>query len=68
MSKLLVAAVNEFGFRHIGFVVSDIQHLYQKLLKAGVKFTGEPVKHEGGFSCVFFRDPEGDSVEFFQPN
>lgn len=58
--------LNEIGFRHIGFAVSDIHNLYKRMVKAGVEFVGEPITHAGGFSCVFFRDPEGNSVEFFQ--
>lgn len=57
---------NDIGVRHLCFEVDDIRAVYNRLRRAGLKFTSEPVKQATGAICVFFRDPDGNSLEITQ--
>jgi glyoxylase I family protein len=65
----LTAATNVSGYRHIAFVVSDLDAGYQKLHDAGnIEILSEPVtmttpRSIAGFRFVYFRDPEGNIIE-----
>ncbi len=56
------------GFRHIAFVVDDIETSYSELTARGVRFFSEPVtikepEEVAGIQFVYFRDPEGNIIE-----
>lgn len=57
---------NDIGVRHLCFQVGDIQAVYRRLRNLGVEFTSGPVIQANGAACVFFRDPDGNSLEFVQ--
>ena len=62
---------NQLGYRHIALVVDDLQEAYSQLKAKGVTFLSEPItvkepKELDGFQFVYFRDPEGNIVEFNQ--
>ena len=57
---------NDIGVRHLCFQVGNIQAIYERLGKAGIKFTSKPIVQASGATCVFFRDPDGNSLEFIQ--
>jgi len=46
----------------------DFKNIYQKLKNNGIEFLGEPQKISdwGNFSCVYFRDPEGNLVGIYE--
>jgi len=60
------------GASHICFVVDDLLSVYEALVERGVKsFVSAPVEvdtgiNRGGFG-VYLRDPDGITVELFQP-
>jgi glyoxylase I family protein len=57
----------DHGFRHIAFDVVDIDAEYERLVKLGVTFNCPPreVAVEGHpLKAAYFRDPEGNIVEF----
>jgi|SRR5581483_5501190 len=64
---------NAFGLRHIAFKVDAIDPLVERLMAAGVKFFSgvqlvpeSQVTYAGGVRkrLVYFRDPEGNVLEF----
>lgn len=60
------------GASHICFVVEDLASVYEALVERGVtSFVSSPVEvdtgiNRGGFG-VYLRDPDGITVELFQP-
>lgn len=59
------------GNAHICFVVSDLSSLYEHLVEQGVDMFSPPVEidtgaNKGG-SGLYLRDPDGITVELFQP-
>jgi catechol 2,3-dioxygenase-like lactoylglutathione lyase family enzyme len=54
------------GFRHIGFVVTDIDDRAVRLRGQGVPFRMEPKDAYGGVRIAFFYDPDGVLLEFIQ--
>ena len=60
------------GASHICFVVDDLARVYEALLERGVSsFVSPPIEvdtgiNRGGFG-VYLRDPDGITVELFQP-
>ena len=63
--------VNNPGSSHISFVVDDLEASYQELQSRGVTFQSAPVTidagaHAGGRG-VYIRDPDGITMELFQP-
>jgi catechol 2,3-dioxygenase-like lactoylglutathione lyase family enzyme len=62
---------NRPGNGHVCFLVEDIWIIYRRLKKQGIQFRSEPVPiptgmNKGAFA-LYFRDPDGITVEFFQP-
>ena len=64
---------NAMGFRHIAFRVDDIDALVERLTKAGITFFSpvqnvpdSQVTYAGGVRkrLAYFRDPEGNVLEF----
>lgn len=64
-------AVNDVGGAHLSLVVDDLEMEYERLRAAGVQFRSPPVRitegvNEGGHIC-YLSDPDGITVELFQP-
>ncbi len=64
-------ATNQPGSSHLCFFVDDIGAAYRGLRAKGVSFESEPVDitsgpNEGGFA-VYLHDPDGYTIELFQP-
>jgi catechol 2,3-dioxygenase-like lactoylglutathione lyase family enzyme len=54
------------GFRHVGFKVSDLDLLVEKLRAAGTPFHLDPLDAEGGVRITFFYDPDGVLLELVE--
>jgi catechol 2,3-dioxygenase-like lactoylglutathione lyase family enzyme len=64
-------ATNRAGTSHMCLVVNDLLACYEDLRGRGVRFKSEPVRitagpNEGGL-VVYFYDPDGYTLELFQP-
>lgn len=64
-------ATNRPGTTHLCITVDDLQLAYEDLKAKGVEFKSEPVTitagpNEGGL-VVYFYDPDGYTLEMFQP-
>ena len=62
--------VNQAGTAHLGFVVTDINAMYEQLAADGVEFINPPVlvtegANVGGYAC-YLRDPDGIVLELMQ--
>ncbi len=53
----------QLGMRHMAFKVKDVDAVAERLKKAGVEFTLNPVDAVGGVRIAFFKDPDGTLVE-----
>lgn len=62
---------NRPGNGHLCLVVDDIQGCYRELRAKGVEFVGEPATITAGVNrgarAAYFRDPDGFTVELYQP-
>ena len=60
----------DVGMPHIAFLVPDIQDMYQRLSKQGVRFTAPPQYVDAGAfqgcQTVYCYDPDGIVVELWQ--
>lgn len=60
----------DVGSPHLCILVEDIQASYHELKAKGVEFFAEPLHIEsgplGGCSFVYFRDPDGITLELFE--
>lgn len=56
------------GAAHLAFIVGDIQAAYEQLTADGVEFLSGPNTDRYGEQWVYFRDPDGITVELMQPN
>ncbi len=59
---------NAPGYRHIAFIVDDLEQSYKILEEKGMEFFSEPItvkepKEVAGFKFVYFKDPEGNIIE-----
>ena len=59
------------GVAHLSFIVADIDSEYRRLTGRGVEFISPPVDisegmNKGGRAC-YLRDPDGITLELFQP-
>ena len=61
----------DVGITHVCLAVENLQALHGRLAAAGVRFYSEPVLVDQGASAggwgVYLRDPDGITVELFQP-
>jgi catechol 2,3-dioxygenase-like lactoylglutathione lyase family enzyme len=51
---------------HLAFEVGDLDAACARLAEAGVPLTGGPMPRGDGVTQVFFRDPDGYVLEYFQ--
>lgn len=64
--------MNDIGYPHIGFVVDDINRMYDDLKQKGVQFRSPPCKVTDetspvfGWQLVFLDGPEGMTLELVQ--
>ncbi|WP_243061997.1 VOC family protein [Humibacter sp. RRB41] len=54
------------GFRHVGFKVSGLDALAERLRDAGVPFHLDPLEAEGDVRITFFFDPDGTLLELVE--
>jgi catechol 2,3-dioxygenase-like lactoylglutathione lyase family enzyme len=59
------------GITHVCLAVEDLAALHRRLVAAGVEFYSDPVRLDtganAGGSAVYLRDPDGITLELFQP-
>ena len=56
----------EVGYKHICFLVDDVDAEYARLKDRNVEFDMEPATVDAGLRIAFFRDPDGNRVELMQ--
>lgn len=56
----------DFGLTHFGFVVEDIENLYNVLLANGVTFNCPPQITRPGACLTYMKDPEGNVIELVE--
>ncbi len=49
----------------LGIKVKDVDAEYERLKKIGVNFVKLPTTHPWGARSVWFRDPDGNIIDFF---
>jgi glyoxylase I family protein len=59
------------GYRHIAFIVEDLEQCYKTLKDNNIEFFSEPITVKepasvAGFKFVYFKDPEGNIIELNQ--
>jgi len=59
---------NMIGYRHMAFIVDDLDKSFEILKGNGVEFFSDPItvnepESVRGFRFVYFRDPEGNIIE-----
>ncbi len=64
--KAAQGADNAIGFKHLAFLVDDVDAEYKRLQAAGVEFTMDPTSVESGLRIAFFKDPDGNRLELMQ--
>ena len=62
---------NNVGSSHISFIVGDLPAAYEELKAIGIQFRSPPVEitsgpNKGGWG-IYLLDPDGITVELFQP-
>ena len=59
--------ITDLGFRHIGFMVDDVEETYEGLQER-IRFDSppRPVAGRGGRMTVFFKDLDGVELHFVQ--
>jgi catechol 2,3-dioxygenase-like lactoylglutathione lyase family enzyme len=54
-----------YGSFTIGFEVEDVDEEYERLKTLGVRFVKLPATYPWGARSVWFRDPDGNIVDFY---
>jgi uncharacterized glyoxalase superfamily protein PhnB len=54
-----------FGSFTIGFEVADVDAEYERVKKYNVEFVKPPQTHPWGARSFWFRDPDGNIIDFF---
>ncbi len=67
MEKMAPGSMQKAGYGGItlGFEVNDVDAEYERLKAEGVEFVMLPRTHPWGARSVWFRDPDGNIVDFF---
>lgn len=55
------------GYKHIGFIVSDLDRTLEHLAQNGVEPEYEVERPDYGVRIVLFRDPSGHYIELYEP-
>lgn len=59
--------IYEIGPSHVAFTVQDLDGLFQKMSRAGVRFTAPPqVSPDGLAKVAFCQDPDGAPIELVE--
>ena len=58
---------NDYGIRHLCFLVDDVAAVQEKLVKLGGSLMNEPVENPGKATASYCRDPFGNLLEFVCP-
>jgi catechol 2,3-dioxygenase-like lactoylglutathione lyase family enzyme len=59
--------IYETGPSHVAFTVQDLDGIFQKLSRMGVRFTGPPqVSPDGLAKVAFCQDPDGAPIELVE--
>jgi glyoxylase I family protein len=56
----------DFGLTHLALQVSNIQKIYERLVKVGVRFNCPPQNLRPGVRATYMKDPEGVTVELVE--
>jgi catechol 2,3-dioxygenase-like lactoylglutathione lyase family enzyme len=56
-----------YGSFTIGFAVDNVDAEYARLKALGVEFVKPPQTHPWGARSLWFRDPDGNIIDFFTP-
>ena len=56
----------DYGLTHLALQVSNIQKIYERLVKAGVRFNCPPQNPRPGVWATYMKDPEGVTVELVE--
>jgi catechol 2,3-dioxygenase-like lactoylglutathione lyase family enzyme len=56
----------QLGMRHMAYKVKSVDAVAERLKKAGVEFTLNPLDATGGVRIAFFKDPDGTLVEIVE--
>lgn len=63
----MISHTNEVvGYKHIALLVDSVDEEYERLSKAGVKFTLLPKTIQDVVRIAFFRDPDGMDIELIE--
>ncbi len=57
---------NDYGVRHVTFTVDDVLACYEEIKEKGVNIMAPPEILPEGNGVVYFKDPEGNILEFYQ--
>ena len=63
-----ISRANKIGFRHLAFEVKDIEKIYKKLKKEGVKFLSEIQVNNNQKKLCYFLGPDGIILELAEYN
>lgn len=55
-----------YGYAHVCFEVDDINEMYNQIINAGIKPSGEPTLGADGSWQFWINDPDGNPIEFHQ--
>ena len=59
--------LTDSGFSHISCTVENVNAIYDRLIKAGIRFNSLPqVSSDGCAKVAFCRDPEGNFIELVE--
>lgn len=56
----------DFGLTHFALTVRNINDVYERLVKMGVKFNCPPQEMRPGVWATYFKDPEGVTIELLE--
>ncbi|RIK81584.1 hypothetical protein DCC62_01985 [candidate division KSB1 bacterium] len=63
----MISHTNEVvGYKHTALLVDSVDEEYERLSKAGVKFTLLPKTIQDVVRIAFFRDPDGMDIELIE--
>ena len=64
----VVTSLATKGLRHVAFTVDDVAATVAALGAKGVKIAAPPAHSDAGFTYCFALDPDGNQLEFVQPD
>ncbi len=61
-------SLSAMGLRHIALTVDDVAATHEALRAMGVEIASAPAHSDAGFSYCFALDPDGNQIEFVEPD